>query len=181
MGDDIFQGKLVRQGFARESVLERIRQPDCDNGFVLDGFPRTLMQSNALDEVLGAEGLFIWKVLVMEVSDMNIIQQRVRGRWEHKASGKVYHIDHSPPQSYKGGEPTAENMLDDGTGEPLQQRESDTVAGLNQQIQSYFSQIEPIITKYEALKDEGRPDLVTRVDASSDLLTVWSRLRNQIH
>ena len=183
MKEKIAEGQLVSNSFAFEAMTERISQPDCTNGFVLDGFPRTILQTKALDALLKQQGSRIWKVLVMEVNCMETIQNRILGRWEHAGSGRPYHPEFNPPKSYQGGEPTAENMRDDVTGEPLRKRETDTVASLNQQVHSHFAKIMPIVKHYESLQqqDGEYPDIVTKVDASSDMETVWGLIRNQIH
>jgi len=183
MKEKISEGQLLSNSFVFKVMADRINQPDCANGFVLDGFPRTILQTKALDALLKQQGSHIWKVLVMEVDSMEIIQSRVLGRWYHSESGRPYHPEFNPPLSYQSGEPTAENMRDDVTGEPLQKREDDTVASLNQQVHSHFAKIVPIVKHYESLQqqDGEYPHIVTNVDASADLDSVWGLIRNQIY
>ena len=74
------------------------QEPDCATGFILDGFPRTLVQAKALDELLAENGECVNSVLSLEVPD-SILEERICGRWIHKKSGRSYHVKFAPPKS----------------------------------------------------------------------------------
>jgi adenylate kinase len=97
---------------------ERIKENDCANGFILDGFPRTLEQAKLLNEVLSPEKIKL--VVALDASD-DVLVERICGRWVHKESGRSYHTKFQPPKSLGDAQPTPDNMLDDITGEPLMQ------------------------------------------------------------
>merc|ERR1712046_14342 len=107
-------------------IKDRITEMDCGFGFILDGFPRTLEQAKALDSMLASKngGEKVTSVIEMNVPD-SVLEERICGRWIHKASGRSYHVKFAPPKSFTGGDPTPENMKDDETGEPLMQRADD--------------------------------------------------------
>ena len=108
-------GKLVGDDVVVGIIKDRITQPDCKNGFILDGFPRTVAQAKMLDQLLGAKGEKVSKVLALDVPD-SILEERICGRWIHKKSGRSYHVKFSPPKSMKTGEdgkPIAASMKDD--------------------------------------------------------------------
>lgn len=104
-------GGLVSDDIIIALVKERIAQPDCANGFLFDGFPRTIPQADAMKE----GGVKIDHVLEIAVADEEIVN-RLAGRRVHPASGRVYHVDHNPPK---------EDGKDDVTGEALVQRDDD--------------------------------------------------------
>merc|ERR1712232_1276577 len=92
---------------------------DCKRGFILDGFPRTQAQAQLLDTMLAEKGDRVTHVIALEVPE-EILEERICGRWIHKASGRSYHVKNVPPKSLKAGmTPSPETMLDDETGEPL--------------------------------------------------------------
>merc|ERR1712046_319372 len=123
-------GGLVTDDIVIGIIDERIRQRDCGWGFILDGFPRTLPQARALDEMLQKSGEKVNAVVEMHVPD-SILEERICGRWMHKKSGRSYHVKFAPPKSYDGqSPPSTQNMLDDETGEPLFQRPDDTETAL---------------------------------------------------
>ena len=124
------EGKLVSDELVVRVITERIAADDCKPGFILDGFPRTVPQAQMLDDMLTKAGEGVTNILSLEVPDA-VLEERICGRWMHKASGRSYHVKFKPPKSLKEGEaPTAENMLDDETNEPLYQRKDDTADAL---------------------------------------------------
>ena len=123
-------GALVGDDIVIGIIKDRIQEDDCKTGFILDGFPRTVDQAKALDEMLAGLGDSVSKIIELNVPDELLID-RICGRWIHKASGRSYHVKNCPPKSYNGtDEPTAENMKDDETGEALYQRPDDTKEAL---------------------------------------------------
>ncbi len=130
-------GGLVSDDLIIALVKERIQQDDCVNGFLFDGFPRTIPQAQALV----SEGIEIDKVIEIHVKDEEIIA-RLSGRRVHENSGRVYHIEHNPPK--KDG-------LDDITGEPLIQREDDKESTVRNRLDVYHEQTKPLVGFYQSL------------------------------
>ena len=137
-------GELVSYDLIIGLVKERIAEPDCKNGFLFDGFPRTIPQAEAIVEA----GVPIDHVLEIAVEDEEIVQ-RLSGRRVHQASGRIYHVTHNPPQ---------EEGLDDETGEPLIQREDDAEATVRNRLDVYHSQTAPLIDFYQSLEGDVAPD-----------------------
>merc|ERR1719229_985767 len=117
-------GALVPDDIVIGIITDRIKEPDCKNGFILDGFPRTVEQAVALDKLLAASGERVGVVVAFDIPS-EVLFERICGRWIHKASGRSYHVTFARPKSYAGGEATTENMLDDDTHEPLMRRADD--------------------------------------------------------
>lgn len=137
-------GGLVSDDIIIGVVKERITQPDCANGFLFDGFPRTIPQAEAMQ----AAGVDIDHVLEIDVADEEIIN-RLSGRRVHLASGRVYHIAFNPPK---------ENGKDDVTGEPLVQREDDKEETVRKRLDVYHQQTKPLVNFYQSLaKSKGTP------------------------
>ena len=139
--------------------------PDCASGFILDGFPRTVEQAKKLDEVLAKNGEAVAKVVELRVPDA-VLEERICGRWVHKASGRSYHVKFNPPMSLpKGKEAKPKYMLDDLTKEPLMQRSDDTAEALVSRLKAYHAQTVPVLTT--ARQAVG-------VDANRGLDAVWA-------
>jgi adenylate kinase len=128
------KGALVPDQLVTELVKERIKAPDCVNGFIMDGFPRTLPQA----ESLRSAGIDIEFVVELETSDDEILR-RMSGRRVHLASGRSYHIEFNPPKV--AGK-------DDLTGEPLVQRPDDTEETVKKRITTYHDQTKPLVNYY---------------------------------
>ena len=104
------RGALVPDELVTQIIRERIQEEDCRGGFLLDGFPRTVAQAQALDDLLAREGDCVTQVIELNVPD-EVLTERICGRWIHKASGRSYHVKNKMPRSYDGrSEPTVENM-----------------------------------------------------------------------
>merc|ERR1711920_50500 len=128
MGKKIMEeGGLVGDDIVVGIIKDRIAMPDCGGGFILDGFPRTVKQAEMLDELLSKTREKVDAVIELNVPD-SILEERICGRWIHKASGRSYHTKFNPPKSLAGRTPSVETMLDDQTGEPLMQRPDDTAS-----------------------------------------------------
>ena len=166
--DVMSSGGLVSDDLIIGLVKERIQEPDCVNGFLFDGFPRTIPQAEALLK----EGVNIDKVVEIYVMDEEIVQ-RLSGRRIHEASGRIYHIAHNPPR--KEG-------LDDATGEPLVQRADDSEETVRNRLEVYHNQTEPLVAFYREL-EKNTPDVAPeyiRVDGVGELDDVQSRFESAL-
>lgn len=134
-------GGLVSDELILGLVKERIQQSDCANGFLFDGFPRTLAQADSLKE----QGIDIDAVVEIDVDDNEIIK-RMSGRRVHPASGRTYHVDFNPPKV--AGK-------DDETGEDLVQREDDQEDVVKKRLEVYHDQTEPLIEYYSKWANSG--------------------------
>ena len=161
-------GGLVSDDLIIALVKERIQQDDCVNGFLFDGFPRTIPQAQALV----TEGIEIDKVIEIHVKDEEIIA-RLSGRRVHEGSGRVYHIEHNPPK--KDG-------LDDTTGEPLIQREDDREGTVRNRLNVYHEQTKPLVGFYQNLSsvDSTSAPSYSRVDGVGSLDEVQARLETSL-
>ncbi len=134
-------GKLVSDDIIISLVKERIAQPDCQNGFLFDGFPRTIAQADALRNA----NIRLDHVINIAVDDEAIIQ-RMSGRLMHEASGRVYHNVFNPPQN---------SGLDDVTGEPLIQRYDDKEETVRKRLDVYHQQTKPLLAYYSNWANSG--------------------------
>lgn len=134
-------GSLVTDEIIIALVKERITESDCANGFLFDGFPRTIPQAEALKEA----GVEIDVVLEIEVPDEEIIK-RLGGRRVHLASGRVYHLDYNPPKV---------EGLDNETGEVLVQREDDKEGTVRKRLEVYHDQTKPLVNFYQKLEQNS--------------------------
>jgi len=136
-------GGLVPDDVIVGLVQERIKQPDCEKGFLFDGFPRTIPQADAMKEA----GVPIDAVVDIDVPDAEIIK-RMSGRRVHLASGRTYHVVFNPPR---------EEGKDDVTGEPLIQRDDDKEETVRKRLEVYHNQTEPLIDYYKGWQSSGEP------------------------
>jgi adenylate kinase len=134
-------GGLVPDAVIIGLVKERIQEPDCEKGFLFDGFPRTIPQADAMKEA----GVPIDAVVDINVPDEEIIK-RMSGRRAHLASGRTYHIIFNPPK---------EEGKDDVTGEPLVQRDDDKEETVRKRLDVYHAQTEPLIDYYKNWESSG--------------------------
>ncbi len=133
VGDDIIIGL----------VKERLAQPDCANGFLFDGFPRTIVQADAMK----AASVNLDIVLEIDVPDEAIIE-RMSGRRAHLASGRTYHVKFNPPKV---------EGIDDVTGEPLIQRDDDKEETVKKRLDVYQKQTRPLVSYYADWSASGDP------------------------
>lgn len=143
------RGALVPDELVIALVKQRVAHPDCAKGFILDGFPRTIQQADALRQA----GVAIDYVIEIEVSDEEILK-RMSGRRVHLASGRTYHVEFNPPKV---------PGKDDATGESLIQREDDNEETVKKRIAAYHAQTKPLIDyyfKWAASRDRGAPRYV---------------------
>ena len=132
-------GNLVSDELIIELVKERISQDDCKNGFLFDGFPRTIPQAEALQE----NNVDINGVIELVIADEEIIK-RMSGRRIHLASGRTYHVDFNPPK---------QPGLDDETGEELTIRKDDEPETVKDRLKVYWTQTQPLIEYYSNFKN----------------------------
>ncbi|MEW8539153.1 MAG: adenylate kinase [Candidatus Thiodiazotropha endolucinida] len=135
------EGGLVSDDIIMGMVKERIAEDDCNNGYLFDGFPRTIPQAESLKEA----GVPIDAVVEIDVPDDEIIK-RMSGRRVHLASGRTYHIIYNPPKT-KG--------KDDVTGEDLIQRDDDQEETVKARLKVYHDQTEPLVSFYSKEADSG--------------------------
>ena len=158
------RGDLVSDDLIIGLVSERILEADCANGFLFDGFPRTIAQADALKEA----GVEIDAVVEIDVAH-DVIVQRMSGRRVHLASGRVYHVDHNPP---------ATEGVDDETGEALIQREDDLEETVRHRLDVYEKQTAPLkgyYGKWADSGDESAPRYV-KVDGLGEVEDVTRRI-----
>lgn len=158
-----------------ELVMKVVSDATADNpqGYILDGFPRTVEQNNLLQQDLGKKGHTVSAVVYFQVED-SALEKRIVGRWIHSASGRSYHVDNAKPKSLiaagEGAEPSVENMLDDETGDPLKRRKDDTAEALKERLKQYYAETAPILEFY---KEKG---LVHEIDCDQTIEQVHSSL-----
>jgi adenylate kinase len=156
----IAAGGLVSDDLVVGIIRNKIKEPVCDNGVIFDGFPRTLKQAEALDQMLSEEGKEIDKVVEFQIPD-EVLASRITGRRIHLASGRSYHVTFNPPKV---------EGVDDATGEPLIHRPDDTEESLFKRLESYHSQTKPILGYY------GLKGKLLTIDANRPISNVWADL-----
>ena len=157
-------GKLVSDEIIIDLVKQRIAEPDCANGFLLDGFPRTLPQA----EALRSASIHLEHVLEIAVDDEELVR-RITGRRLHLASGRTYHIKYHPPKV---------DGKDDVTGEPLIQREDDTEQTVRKRLQIYQQQTAPLIGYYSqwVQSDEANAPQYQRIEGQGSVTEITARI-----
>ena len=158
------QGKLVPDDVVNAMVKERLLQDDCKNGFLMDGFPRTLNQAQALEEICATIGKPIDKVINLEV-DFDALATRITGRRVCKNCKATYHITFNKP--------IVEGICDI-CGSPLVQRSDDTIEQLKVRLQEHEKNTKPALEFY------GAKGLVQDIDASAPMETVWASIKSAL-
>ncbi len=158
------RGALVPDEIVIELVKQRVKQPDCANGIIVDGFPRTIPQAEALRHA----GIDIDYVVEIDVNDDEILR-RMSGRRVHPASGRIYHVTFNPPKV--AGK-------DDVTGEDLVQRPDDKEETVRQRITTYHAQTKPLIDYYAkwAASGDSRAPRYIRVQGTGTVDECRQRL-----
>lgn len=143
-------GKLVPDEVTIGIVRERLSQPDCDRGFLLDGFPRTQAQARALDEILAGLGKRVEVVLDIEVPN-EVLVRRLTGRQTCKGCNAVYHVEFNPPQ---------EKGICDRCGKELSQRDDDQEATAINRLRVYAEETKPVLDYY------AKKDVLKNIDGN---------------
>lgn len=156
-------GQLVSDDLIIGLVKERISKADCENGFLLDGFPRTIPQADAMKE----NGVAVDHCLEFDVPD-DVIVNRMSGRRVHPGSGRVYHLVYNPPKV---------EGKDNETGEELVIRPDDEVATVRKRLGVYHEQTQPLVAYYKAEADAGNTKFAT-IDGTQDVEAVSAELAN---
>lgn len=154
------QGLLVPDELTLELIMDRFQNPDCANGYVLDGFPRTIPQAEALTKALADKGESIDYAINVEVPDENIIS-RMSGRRACLACGATYHIVHIPPKT---------EGICDRCGAELVLRDDDKPETVKKRLDVYHSQTQPLIDYYTA---EGK---LVEVDGTMEMEDVFTAI-----
>ena len=134
-------GQLVPDHLVIQLVQARIQQEDCTKGFIMDGFPRTLPQAEALRNA----GVDLDFVIEIDVADAEVLR-RISGRRVHSASGRVYHVEFNPPKVAG---------VDDVSGEPLVQRPDDNEQTVKARLVEYHERTEPLVKYYQDWRNSG--------------------------
>ncbi|KAF4031634.1 adenylate kinase [Phytophthora infestans] len=157
-------GALVTDEIVVGIIKDSIKSPDCRRGFILDGFPRTVVQAKKLDEMLSEENVQVDAVVNFNVPD-KVLVERISGRRVHPASGRSYHVKFAPPKV---------EGKDDITGEPLIQRKDDNEATLGSRLEAFHKQTQPVIDFY---RKQGK---LTEVNAHTDMDKVTEQIRKSL-
>ncbi len=159
--DVMASGGLVSDDIIIALVKERIAQSDCENGFLFDGFPRTIPQAEAMVDA----GVNLDFVVEIAVDDEAIVS-RLSGRRVHEASGRVYHVTHNPPKV---------EGKDDQTGEDLVQREDDQEETIRKRLAVYHEQTEPLVGFYQDLNADNAPDYL-KVEGTGSVESITEKV-----
>lgn len=155
-------GGLVSDDLIIGLIKERITDTDCANGFLFDGFPRTIPQAEALVEA----GIVLDHVLEIAVADEEIVA-RLSGRRVHPGSGRIYHVDHNPPKV--AGK-------DNVTGEDLIQREDDKEETVRKRLQVYHTQTKPLVEFYKQLAAEKGAPKCSKVEGVGSVEQITAKV-----
>jgi len=157
-------GELVSDDIIIALVKERIKEPDCEQGYLFDGFPRTIAQAEAIQE----QSIALDHVIEMVVDEDEIVK-RISGRRIHLGSGRVYHELFNPPK---------EPNIDDVTGEALTQRDDDKEETVRKRVEVYKTQTQPLVEFYSHLANSSEPGVPQfhKVDGMGQVAEIRDRL-----
>ena len=156
------KGELVTDSLILDMMEIRFKEKDCEKGFILDGFPRTIIQAQGLEKLFQKTNQKLDHVIVINVEDDDIVE-RMGGRRVHPDSGRTYHIKYNPPKN--------EN-LDDKTNEPLIIRDDDKEKTVRNRLSVYHNQTKPLIEFYK--------HSVINIDGSQEIQTVKHTILNEL-
>ncbi|CZR53966.1 Adenylate kinase 1 [Phialocephala subalpina] len=155
------QGGLVSDEIVIGMIKAELEtNPECKGGFILDGFPRTVVQAQRLDSMLEERNQKLQHAVELQIDD-GLLVSRITGRLVHPASGRSYHRIFNPPN---------EDMKDDITGEPLIQRSDDNAEALKKRLVTYHQQTAPVVGYYQ------KTNIWKGIDASQEPGQVWKSL-----
>jgi len=161
----IIAGELAPDHLIINLILDRVREPDCANGFLFDGFPRTIAQ---------AEGLKIGGINVDYVIELNtpdeVLLERMKGRLVHPPSGRSYHVEHKPPKI---------KDMDDVTGDFLSIRNDDDPKVVSHRLKVYHEETEPLVDFYKNEEKEGRT-VHLKIDGSKAIAEISAELAEKL-
>ncbi len=158
-------GELVPDDVILNMMKDRLQKKDCDNGYILDGFPRTIPQADGLSSLLSDINQDLNIVILLNISS-DIIVKRMGGRRVHPDSGRVYHVEHNPPKI---------SNKDDITGEDLIIRPDDQEETVRKRLEVYHKQTAPLIDFYTKLS------ILKEVDAGGSIDSIKARIKEKIN
>ena len=153
-------GELVPDNLILEMMKKKLSDNECQNGYILDGFPRTLPQAEGLDRILNEINSKLNNVIIIEVND-NAIIDRMSGRRVHKNSGRIYHVKFNPPKN---------DGLDDITNEPLSIRSDDKKETVKNRLEIYHDITKPLIDYY------SKKNILSTVNGEDEIDNVFSNI-----
>lgn len=160
------KGELLPDELVVDLIMERLSEDDAEQGFILDGFPRTVAQAEALEQGMSSAGRHLAAVIVIEVPDEDLIE-RLSGRRVNPKTGRTYHVKYDPPK-HEG--------VDDVDGTKLVQRDDDKPETIANRLKIYHEQTAPVIGFYERQGSEGT-GIVRRIDGTREPDEVYRHIR----
>ena len=158
------KGELVPDELILKMMKSKLSDNDCNNGYILDGFPRTLPQAKGLDSLLDNIDSNLDKVIIIKVDD-DVIIDRMSGRRVHKNSGRIYHIKYNPPKN---------EGLDDITNEPLSIRSDDKKETVKNRLKIYHDLTKPLINFYNI------KNILFEVNGENEIENVFANIINKL-